>query len=544
MLLVTLSIVDADPPPGQKRIVKRQAVNLEQIVDSALILADDYATAMAEKPEFARTRLNALKRFYSALFSDSARDSVLSCIYNYYVDYVEGERQQQADAFKNCFLSLAPNTDERLGPLYANELVLARERFDTVTVSSDISRLEAYATRMNYDYDEELDAARRFLHSMRTRKPVRDVLPGVWVSEDIWKERTIDYDYKDFSFKAVLFHPACIANSLAIIKIPRASNVNGEFVAEKCKGLTINVNWGEIAAIGYKMAGIDGFIPVRQEDLKYYHIGQEAEENPVGSINTANLNYHAYSREVKIDDDAYGAYIFWGDEKLKRPNAEISALIRQNVQNNQAIIAGHLSRSQFSTADRMAGNLLTGMAAEVINGFMDCFMVSTDRLFRVETTLQIINPNELRARTYLQVVLSKSNEPEPHVFNFSYESTYYRWDTSDDVAFMGAFKLKKAEVSDQNLGGVLTLTKLSKEQSKAKKLEISNYCKNWKKAYKEKAKAMKVSVKALPKGAEKDLAKKNLKNYGKTCRQCWEEYNEQSYLKLKAKADRYNQENL
>ena len=126
------------------------------MVDSALIMTDDYATALTSKPEFAQTRLNILKNYYSSLPIDEARDSVRSRIYDFFVNYIENEKPQQAEAFLQCFTAIAPDTDHRLGPLYANELFLARERFDTIAVKNYINKLETYANRMNYDYDEDL----------------------------------------------------------------------------------------------------------------------------------------------------------------------------------------------------------------------------------------------------------------------------------------------------------------------------------------------------------------------------------------------------
>lgn len=544
LLLMAAMTALAAPPRGKKQAAKPRTVNIRAVVDSALIMADDYATALTQKPEFAQTRLNILTDYYNTLPSDAARDSVRSRIFDFYVNYVETDKTGQADAFKTSFLAIAPDTDEHLGLLYANELILARERFDTTAVKTGIDLLAAYAVRMNCDYDEELTSARTFLRNIRTRKPVEDILPGVWVSEDIWKDRVMDYEYKDFSLKAVLFHPVCIANSLAILKIPRAKNTNGELVAQKSKGYTMNVHSGDgIATIGFKMSGIDGFIPVRQSELGYYNIGKSIGTGLFGTINTSGLDPHVYSRKVKIDNDAYAAYIFWGDEKLKRPVTEISTFVRQATQHTQALVAGQLSRSQYSSGEEMVGNFFTGLAAEAINSFMDYLMVSTDRIFSVETVLQIVNPYELRAKTYLQVVISKSNEPQPHKFNFMFESTYYRWDSPEEIAFMGPFKVKDAEASALNYGGIITLSELPKDLRKGREKEIKEYCKNWKTTYKNEVKALKASADAMPKGPEKDLAKQQAKDYKKTRQQCWGDYNEQMYLKLKSKSDNYKPSN-
>lgn len=544
LLALFSAVIAADeirPRSKMQSAMPRIVANIQETVDSALLMADDYATALAQKPEFAGSRLNVLKKYYNSISTDAARDSVRSRIFDFYVSYVENGKTQQAEAFKQCFMAIAPDTDEHFGPLYANELTLARERFDTAAVKTGIDRLAAYAARMNYDYDDDLAVARRFLHNIRTRKPVEDILPGIWVCEDIWKDRVLDYEYKDMYLKAILFHPAAIANSLSILKIPRGKNIDGELVAQKCKGLALNVTGSEMFGMVLKMAGIGGFIPVKQADLTDYNIGQSIGSDAISTTNTAGFDPHVYSKNVRIDNDAYGAYIFWGDEKLRRPNAEIAAFVRQSVQNSRALIAGQLSRSQYSFGEEMVGNFFAGLASEAINAVVDYFMVSTDRIFSVETVLQVINPCELKAKTYLQIVISKSNEPSPHKFSFVFESTYYRWDSPEDIVFMGPYKVKDAEASALNYGGLLTLSDLPKEKRKAKENEIKEYCKRWKEMYKEEVKTLKASVNAMPKGAEKDLAKKQMKNYKKTRQQCWGDYNKQMYLRLKSKSDNYMQ---
>lgn len=540
ILLIAAFTAGASKPRTSKRAAKPRVINITAVVDSALIMADDYTTSLTQKPEFAQTRLNILKSYYKSLPTDAVRDSVSSRIFDYYVNYVEKGQKEQADGFKNCFLALVPDTNEHLGPLYANELILARESFDTIALENTINRLEAYANRMNYDYDDEISSARCFLHNLRSRKPVEDILPGVWVSEDIWKDRVMDYEYKDRSLKAILFHPVAIANSLAILKIPRAKNYNGELVAQKSKGITMNVYSGNgLLTIACKMAGIEGFKPVKQSELGYYNIGTHIGSEIFETITASSLDPHVFSKKIEIDNNAYAAYIFWGDEKLKRPVTEIASFVRQSTQHTQALIAGQLSRSQYSFGEKMIGNFFTNLASEAINSFIDQLMVSTDRIFSVETVLQVVNPFELKAKTYLQVVISKSNENIPHKFNFMFESTYYRWDSSDEIAFMGPYKVKDSEASALNLGGLLTLTELPKEQRKAKEKEIKEWCKGWKSTYKEELKALKKTADAMPKGPEKDLAKKRVKEFKKTRQQCWSDYNEKMYIKLKTKSDNY-----
>ncbi|MDE6366746.1 MAG: hypothetical protein K2L33_04085, partial [Muribaculaceae bacterium] len=453
MLWQILSISPSYAAPKASPSPKATVVNFQAINDSVLILADNYADACIDKPEMASVRLNQIKTFYNRQ-QQEAQDSVRAIVFDMFANYTEQSKTARADAFRNIFIALAPDTDEHLGPLYSHQILVAKENNDTASVKEYVALLDDYAKRMGYDYDEEIGDAEKFLKIIRTRKPIMDILPGVWVSEDIWKDRVLGFSYKDYSLKSVLYHPRCIANSLAILKIPKAKNFN-ELVARKCKGMTINTG-DDILSLTMALGGIKGWSAIPPEELKYYNIGKETGTDVYRAARPVNLDSHEYSQVCKIDNSAYGVYFFWGDESMRRPNADISSAIRQSVQNTQAMIAGELSRSKYSTEERLLGNTFVQLTASGINAVMDALMVSTTRLMSVETIIQIVNPFELKAKTYLQIVISKSNESQPHDFYYVFESTYYRWEPEDDIAFMGPWAVKDAEVSARNYGGVLT----------------------------------------------------------------------------------------
>ncbi|MDE6165778.1 MAG: hypothetical protein K2F58_01615, partial [Muribaculaceae bacterium] len=65
------------------------------------------------------------------------------------------------------------------------------------------------------------------------------------------------------------------------------------------------------------------------------------------------------------------------------------------------------------------------------------------------------------------------------------------------------------------------------------------YCKNWKKEYKNEVRTLKASIKSMPDGQDKTLAKKQLKEYKKTRQPCWADYNKHLYQKLKSKSHNY-----
>lgn len=575
LLIITAAITaDAAKPrsrkPGAKPKATNIRVNIQDVVDSALIMADDYATTLVQKPEFSKTRLNILKKYYAGLPTDAARDSVRAHIFDFYVNYVESGKTQQAEAFKQCFTAIAPDTDEHLGPLYANELTLARERFDTTAVKAGIDALEAYATRMNSDYDDELASARRFLHDIRTRPHINDILPGVWVADFICDDNRTYNNIKDNE---------CLINSLGVLRIRDLNKLyscqsanqgylvwgfdtlNVENFKKRVKH-NFNIDAVKISTYpkcafnenGYKVT--DGYIPVSYgEDVCSNIRIPYTKKTKYDGFNKKSANdgneSKRFSRIMSTDNDAYAAYIYWGDERLRIPNTEIGAIIRQSTQSSQALVAGHLSRSQYSFGDRLAGNLATGLVSAGINALVDALMVSTEKVWGIHLMVQMVNPYKLHAQVFAQLVTSKSNSSEVKNQQLLHEFDFYRWEQSDSIFFVGQPKdlYKRIELvaayDHWNFGvhDVLALHDISKETDKAYKEQIKAFENTIKPEFKDYCKKRDEEIKAMPEGTERKTAEAEFKKYRHDFA-AWKIWNKQALEKLKAKSDRYEQEGM
>lgn len=552
LFVISAGIANAARPTTKKQPAKPIAVNTQAIVDSALIMTDDYATALSQKPEFAQTRLNILKNYYSAIPADAARDSVRSRIFDFYVNYLESGNDAQAEAFKRCFMAIAPDTDEHLGPLYANELTLASERFDTTAVKTNIGLLETYATRMNYDYDEDLANARHWLHTIRTRPHINDILPGVWVSEDICAIKREYNGVKD---------ETGIITDLAILRIRDFNKILASFNPELTKNFlyvpgidSLNYKLSQKGATsGYNLDAVKierltkcfgsfvgeqyGYVPTPIFEAPGSNFEAPVIENPmyISDARRTLMSKDYYSRFMQTDNEAYAAYIYWGDETLKVPNPEIGAIIRQATQSSQALVAGQLSRSQYSFADQLAGNLATGLISAGINSLVDAIMVSTDRIWGINLVVQMVNPYKLHAQVFAQLIETKSNSTDVKNSRLLHEFDYYRWEPQDSVFFMGGL----GDINDD----VLVLHGISKQQEKEYKQQAQLSRKEFKAEKSTYYKQRKKEIKAMPEGDERNAAEKELKEY-KDNVTFWESWNKKALSRLKAKSDKYDQENL
>lgn len=543
------NVINAANPRANKPVVKPITVNIQAVVDSALIMADDYVTAMSQKPELAQTRLNILKNYYTSLPTNDARDSVRSRIFDYYVNYIETGKAQQADGFKRSFMAIAPDTDEHLGPLYANELILSRERFDTTAVKTNIDLLEAYANRMNYDYDDDITSARHWLHTIRTRPNINDILPGVWVSEDIC-------NYKD-EYGGVKYEGS-LMETLQILRIrdlnKMFSSIDREINAKQfyIEGLdSLNIQLGRKGAkSGYNLDAVKshdymshcfcifaaqyGYVPAPILETRASNLNVPLIDDPIYDSDALRTlwspNY--YSRFMQTDNDAYAAYIYWGDERLKVPNPQISAIVRQSVQTSQAMIAGQLSRSQYSFGERLGGNLAAGLVSAGINSLIDAMMVSTDEIWGINLVVQMVNPYKLHAQVFAQIIKTKSNSTKTEETRLLHEFDYYRWEPQDSIFLLG----KVFGATD-----ILALHAVSKQQEKEYKQQAKSFVKNITLENKQYCKQRANEIKAMSMGDDRKAAEKELKEY-KDNFACWKIWNETALAKLKAKSDKYDQE--
>lgn len=544
ILLIAAFTAGASKPRTTKRAAKPRVINITAVVDSALIMADDYTTSLTQKPEFAQTRLNILKSYYKSLPTDAVRDSVSSRIFDYYVNYVEKGQKEQADGFKNCFLAIVPDTNEHLGPLYANELILARESFDTIALENNINRLEAYANRMNYDYDEEINNARRFLNHLRTRPHINDILPGVWVSEDIC-------EIKD-EFNGVQDEESMI-EGLAILRIRNFNKIQSLNGNQSDKNALIipgidSLNYALMlngATSGYNLDAVkikwrlthcfsvlgsqNGYVPSPVTEAALSNIQAPLIDKPMyyNDAFRTMLDKDYYSRNMQTDNDAYAAYIYWGDEKLKVPQPVIGAIIRQSTQTTQAFVVGELSRSKYSFGESLAGNLAAGLVSAGINALVDALMVSTEKVWGIHVVVQVVNPYKLHAQVFAQLIKTKSNSNKIEDIRLVHEFDYYRWEPQDSIFFLGRIGYGE---------DVLALHAISKKEENLyknqAKTEKQNYEAEWEKRIKE-----------MPKGEERKSAEKSFKSYKKNG-QFWKVWNKRALDKLKAKSDKYEQENM
>lgn len=550
IFFATAITVSAQTRKTRKRATPPVVVNIPMVVDSALIMADDYATALEQKPELASIRLNAIKNFYAAIPSAAACDSVRSRIFDFYVNYVEAGKSQQADAFKQCFLALAHDNDEHLGQIYANDLVLAREHFDTTALKTNIDLLSAYAMRKDYDFDEELAEAHKFLHTIRTRPHINDVLPGVWVSEDICESKK--------EYGGVL-DEAKLISSLKILRIrdpnkimAATATVPGIYVygldsmnlqlyrnkATSGYNLDAVKIRGRLTSCYYTFGGEYGYIPAPILEAYGSNMNIPVVEKPlyVEDTKSSVSSSYFYSRIMRTDNEAYAAYIYWGDERLKVPNAEVGAIIRQTTQASQALVAGQLSRSQYSFGDRLVGNLVSNIISAEVNALVDALMVSKDKIWGIHLVIEVVTPYKLHAQVFAQLVESRSDSPTVSDVHLMHEYDYYRWEPQDSVFFLGD------NMSNTLYIDALPLHAITKAQHKEYRERVKVFCKEVKANRVQYCKQREQEIKAMPKGDERKFAAKELKEYRDSVkyRKIW---NERALAKLKAKSDRYDSEN-
>ena len=530
--------------PKRKTVPKPKPVDIELVVDSAMILADNYAEAVVNKPEMVKSRMNAVKRFYAPYAAQKpVADSICGSIYNVYVDNIERDNVVRANAFKDCFLAIADKDNENLGPLYATELAVAQEKVDTIAMKSYLSLLKEYAQLNGFDYDAEISKAQAYITSIRTRRPIAQAIAGVWVSEDIAGIDNIEDPWWDEWFD--LYY------GQVILQIRDASNMIYDGLKNKYYR-------------SLKPDSITGLSIIRYDGKRENSLGSnkfngiiEKWENPAHNIDTYdsildtpsptkrwfNDRFEDKSANyIQTDESAYSLYAFWGDEKLKRNNAEIGAILRQTTQQVQAQVAGELSRSKYSSGEKLAGNLTAGAVGIGVNALVDAIMVSTDRIQSLEITLHMINPYCLEAEILAQKIVSKSNSTTVTPYTVNRKIKYYRWEPDDNINFVGTHLDNCSKDWLSGLAGMYFLYNLPNKDLK----EEDNKKKQYEKEYHEwvvtKEKEYKSQLKKLKKGTEEyKQLKQEFEMFDRrtTGPVAWKKWNVESLAKLKAKADNY-----
>lgn len=259
-------------------------------------------------------------------------------------------------------------------------------------------------------------------------------------------------------------------------------------------------------------------------------------------FNKINDGYNRLSRKVVIDNDAYALYTFWGDERLKRGDPEISAMVRQSVQSIQASVAGELSRSNYNFSSRLAGNLTAGLASAGINSLIDAMMVSKERIWSLEITLFMENPYCLDADIFAVLIESSSDSPKPKVREYHHTTRYYRWEMEDDVTFVGTSN--RYMLQPWTMCGSYFLIGPTKDEKNLEKTKRRDFEQEFKEWYKNEEKSYKTRLKGLQKDSDeykKLKAEFDVFKDEKTSPKAWIKWNTASLAKLKAKAENYNE---
>lgn len=539
--------------PKKKVVAQPKPINLEAAVDSALIMADSYATALATTPEMAPTRLNMFKSYCTAK-PKMVQDTICSRIFDFFVQYVESEKVESANAFKNCYEAISSTDDVHRGPLYTMELRDAIVNSDTIKINHYLPLLEDYANCMNFDYDEEILNANQYLKSIRERRPINESFAGIWVSEDIvgvinGEKYTIRAGDQGNHY-----------SSTQILQIRNRENPIYDGSKEVLNSFD---------RYKFNTEGINSKIDVFKGQIKWiielynYNSIQEW-ETPAFSYEFADslkryngLDHHSLSYiEDTLNDDikkklasyvvedpnSQSIYVYWGDERLRRNNPEISAAFRQLTQNTQSFVTGELTRSKYSTADRVLGNLTSTMVSGAIDYLITNLSVSTDKIWSVEMTLKMVNPRHLIADVSTHVIVSKSNEEQPRAYDFSRHVNYYRWEPNDSVGFINlTIPLGDATHPDE----YIFHHKVSKEVRKKNVAAYKEYKNRFKKWKNEEYKRLKAELSKHPKNSEEyNKIKKYLKDFvkdlslgGSLCPEV--QFNMANLNKLKYKAENY-----
>ena len=539
--------------PKKRGEVKQTHINIETLMDSALILVDDYARALSETPEISPSRLNMFKSYFAAK-PKIAQDTICNSIFSFFIQYVEDDKAERATAFKNCYEAIASADDPNRGPLYAMEIQNAIVSNDTIKINEYLPLLEDYANRMNFDYNEEIVAAHKCLKSIRERLPINEAFAGIWVSEDIvgiindgryWQSpKDFDYHYCTTSIIQIRNreNPIYQGDKSAFVFFDKwkynTDGINSKIDVFKGRPGWFNNSYKyeaieewEIPAFSYEYAdSIEKYKELEHKSLSY-----------IDKTMDDKIKKHLAS-EVIDDPLSQSIYVFWGDEKLRRNNAGISGSFRQLTQNMQSFVAGKLSRSHYSTADRVLGNLTSTLVSGAIDNLITNLSVSTDKIWSVEMTLKMINNRHLIADIYSQVIVSKSNEEQPKVYEYNRKVNYYRWEPSDSVGFINV-TVPTGDLSHPD--EYIFHHKISKENRNKNIALYKDYKKrfnDWKKVELKKMKAEKAQY---PKESKefKDLnerIKSFVKDRDAGGYACHEVYFNTEYLrKIKDKAENY-----
>ncbi len=447
--------------PKRKTVPKPKPVDIGLVVDSAMILADNYAEAVVNKPEMVKSRMNAIKRFYAPYSTQKpVADSICSSIYNVYVDNIERENVVRANAFKDCFLAIADKDNENLGPLYATELVFAQEQSDTAGVHRVLPLLADYADRNGFDYSSEIETAKQFVVDFEKRKPINEDIVGVWVGESICHDVSYTPSFGE------MFVTDLDENNQAHNDLLRATHVlmitDNEVVPIFGESL---VRYCEFPLVNYEVPqdseSLDNF---RKKKSFYFD-----QCKPSGLLKEDYFEGHPQFKEY--DEKSRSAYFLWANDELHGFNPEYYATLRQSMQNTHASAMGELSRSHVKSGTKVKGQLISGVMYTIGNSILDRLAVSTARSWVREMTLSLTGPTAMQIWIHLQFNVAKSNSNRVSQKDSANSTLYLKWEPEDNVFFLR-----------QN-GNRITLGEETKAQKKANKELVKQEKRNWEETF-------------------------------------------------------------
>ncbi len=445
MLLCSFALIastpkrTSNPAPGP--------FNFELVMDSATILADDYAEAMANKPEMVKSRMNALKRFYAPYSANkTVADSICNVIFNMYVDNIERDNIDRANAFKECFTEIADKDNEHYGPLYATELFLAQETSDTARIKELLPLLSDYAERNGHDYADEINSAESFIKDYESRRPINEEIIGVWVGESICHDKSYTPSFMEAWVSDI------DGNNEVKDRLSRKSHVLIITGSEAVPIYPNNVDYSEFPLVNYKVPQqkecLDNF---RKKKSFYFDIASRP------SWLYKESYYAAHPQVKQYDENSRSAYFLWANDELNGFNPDYYAMLRQQMQESHASNLGELARKGVSISTKAKVQLASGAMYSIGNAVLDHLAVSTARAWVREMMVFYENPNALRVWVHFQFNIVKSNSPRVSQHESQNTILYIKWTPEDEVFFLS-----------QN-GAHITLGEETKSQKKANK---------------------------------------------------------------------------
>lgn len=428
IITLFLSVLSVQAMGDRKKVTRpKNIVNVQAVQDSAVLMADDYATSLVEKPEMAEFRLNLFKAFYNRQ-PQIAQDSVRSKIYMMMANYIDGNRMDRGKAFKNCYMAIAHQEDERMGNIYAAEITLAYEEDDTVEIKRVLPLLEDFVRKTNYDFTTEISEAEDYLHYMRTRRPINEELMGVWVSENFVKERPYRENVLKELFALDMVNGMTHEKNYHNLSHPYFLSITND------KILTCIVScYKDLSKVGYCVPQ-DIIAAGKYKQQKSYLFDRLS---PYGGLGLYKDDYYnTYPQVMQYDENLRSAYALWSNEIINSFTPDYYAQLRQNMQYRSAEVIGNTARKNVKMSTKIRAQAAVTAMDAISNSIIDRLTVSSAVFWVREMTLQQNSPNTLTVWAYTQYNRTRSNTGQTMTWDKDYDGVkYYKWEPEDSVFF-------------------------------------------------------------------------------------------------------------